>query len=433
MTRRWPIALLAIAAAILGCDLFIPSWWPGSLLPIPTATGKLAPTWPAPPTRTPPPTSSAPMATRTPQPTLQARPTRTPHPTQPPAAPLLVPLIDDADLVLDTQGWVRAQGRLFWTDDGGSSWRDITPPIGENAYLWWVRFFDTHRGIALAVAKLPADQWPLEARIVVLRTDDGGRSWAGSAEWATLAFSSEGKLDYAFALSPDQIWVSVDMTQSMNSSMGEVFRTDDGGRSWSKSDLPYSGQVVFVSSDTGFTASSCCYGAFPQLYRTRNGGGEWEQQTLAPIPDDTRWYWHDYGMPVFFGPLEGVTAVALRNADWRPTDLVLYRTRDAGASWEEVTAFAGASESAGISSHSTVLDAASATVWGVILGDVAAVTRDGGESFAEWSLASMSPGVDKLMLSDGELAWALEFHNEGHKLLRTHDQGAHWEAVVGPW
>ena len=378
-----------------------------------------------------PPTQRAPV--KSPTVHLSPTPTRTPPPTQPPAAPLLVPLIDDADLVSGSHGWVQTHGRVYWTDDGGTSWREITPPIPEDADLWWLRFLDAQHGIALVVAKQPGDGWPVDARIVVLRTDDGGRSWAGPAEWATLAFSSEGELEYAFALSQDRIWVTVNMTQSMNSSVGEVFRTDDGGRSWSKARLPYSGQVEFTSADNGFTASSCCYGVIPQLYRTHDGGWTWEQQTLAPIPDESRWYWHDYSMPVFFGARDGVTAVALRNTDGRPTDLALYRTRDAGASWEEIAVFAGASESAGITSHSTALDAASVKVWGVILGDEAAVTRDGGESFTEWPLAPMLGWVRKLLLSDGDLAWAVEVHNEGLKLFRTDDQGLHWEVVIGPW
>jgi photosystem II stability/assembly factor-like uncharacterized protein len=344
---------------------------------------------------------------------------------------LIPSLIDDADLVSGMSGWVQADGKMFWTDDGGSAWRDITPPVPEDAYLWWVRFFDVQHGIALVVGENPPGEWPSEVRILVLRTDDGGRSWTGPAEWATLSLLRRGWARYAYALSQNRIWVSADITEMANSSTGEFFRADDGGRSWSEVSTFFSGQVVFLTADTGFTAGFE-NSSIPQLYRTRDGGKTWQQQNLAPIPDDERWYWHDYGIPVFFGPRDGVTAVALRGADWRWTDLVLYRTRDAGESWEQVAVFPGASESAMITADSTPLDAASATIWGVVHTDEAEVTRDGGESFTRWDLSPMSY-VPKLLLSEGSLAWALELHNEGYHLYRSLDAGIHWEDVIGPW
>ena len=429
--RSWLVILALGFAPVLACQLTVPSWWPGAVSSIPTRTGRIASTWHGLPSATQPPPTASPNATRTPSPTYRTPPTRTARPT--PTVTLDAPVVVSAELVADTKGWVRTAGMMLWTDDGGSSWRDISPPAPEDAYLWWPRFFDPQHGIGLLVGIPPNSRYVKEIGIRVLRTEDGGRSWEGQHEWSTLEFVHAGYPRFAWALDSDRIWVSVDTTEMANSSQGELFRTLDGGRTWSRSRLPLSASVTFVSSDIGFAVGSPG-GAPLQLYRTGDGGNTWLPQSLAPEPDDLGFGHHEYRPPVFISPIEGLAVVALRDPAMQQVGVALYHTRDAGETWKQIVVFEGVSEVVmGDLDDLTPLEVVSPTTWGVVLGNVAAFTHDAGHSWKELPLSPASMVTSHLFFTETGFAWELTPQNVGALLYRSNDWGQHWELVSGPW
>ena len=58
---------------------------------------------------------------------------------------------------------------MVQTVDGGQSWRDVTPPSGQELDFHDVEAFDRNQALALAVGLAEASK--------IYRTADGGTSW----------------------------------------------------------------------------------------------------------------------------------------------------------------------------------------------------------------------------------------------------------------
>ena len=76
-------------------------------------------------------------------------------------------------LVAPGSGWALLGQQLFWTDSGGTQWRDITPPSLGGASLRAASFADATHGwvIGTALAANGALTYQLA------RTTDGGQTW----------------------------------------------------------------------------------------------------------------------------------------------------------------------------------------------------------------------------------------------------------------
>ena len=87
--------------------------------------------------------------------------------------------VRDMRLLTASQGWVLTDRRLARTDDSGESWRDIAPPDVPAEDIHGVYFLDPSHGW---LARLAQGESSLErgARLEILRTEDGGRTWSGA-------------------------------------------------------------------------------------------------------------------------------------------------------------------------------------------------------------------------------------------------------------
>ena len=251
----------------------------------------------------------------------------------------------------------------------------------------------------------------------VLRTADGGRTWAEA--WGTAGClmgcrgDGEGAAP-AFFLNATTAW--------MWAPFG-VARTLDGGTSWSRTPMcgggralpgrggagalcvrpQCGGAVRFVSDDVGWAAS-------PQgLFATTDGGETWVRQWPAP------------SLP---GPLAAVSFGSASTGFAIPVDRpeALVETRDGGRTWTPLRAPLPGQALAGLSFRS----ATAGCVWSA---SQLACTDDGGSTWRPVRTPDTQPAIVGAGFADAEHGWAASF---GGALWFTADGGAEWRRA-GPF
>lgn len=230
-----------------------------------------------------------------------------------------------AELVSGERGWARTHGGLYWTDDGGRHWREITPP-GDPGAIDGVYFRNARQGWA------GAEEGSEGANHVVLfATADGGRSWRRAPiEVKGLSTIAAG-VGFA-ALGRRQVFALVAESLDTASSVGHLFTSSDGGRHWRQlPDPPHDGAMSFESPQDGWFAAG---GHLPGLYRTRDGGHTWTEVKVRPHPGVAA---RDaaFGPPRIDRNGDGLLPVIFRAP--AAVTAALYRTRDHGHHWEPVS------------------------------------------------------------------------------------------------
>jgi len=119
-----------------------------------------------------------------------------------------------------------ADFRIYVTSDGGQTWSITQQNTNPGAFYDCMTFFNDQRG--LLVSDPPDGQ-----HFLVLATDDGGLSWHVTGQQMPQALPGEA----AFAASGECI-TSHGGRAWFGTSAGRVFRSDDGGASWTVSQTP---------------------------------------------------------------------------------------------------------------------------------------------------------------------------------------------------
>ncbi len=307
------------------------------------------------------------------------------------------------------------------TDDGGRTWRDVSPNHHVNAAF----FLDRDHAWALIVQRVGASA---EVQARVYWTQDAGRSWkAGSVLDGAYPM---GQLTFADA---QHGWFAQTRRISDGSQEVAIFRTADSGLTWRQMSatiaddraseterLPESCHKTFLVLDRarGFATGSC-RGGLPFLFRTEDGGATWRRQVLL-VPGESG----QVGVcvcsvsgPTFPTANDGFIAV------WGDVRAV-YATHDGGVTWQQAgwPADAGPSGIKFVDAlHGWLSDARD--IYG---------TTDGG---ATWThLSRVLDGGPLSFISPTE-GWAWLRHGWEEKgpaaLVHTTDGGRTW-AVVNP-
>lgn len=277
-------------------------------------------------------------------------------------------------MISDTVGWALS-ANLERTTDGGKTWQTVAPSdhqeIFGTVYVYdeQIAWYQTYDPQTFATAAF-------------YRTNDGGQTWTRFA-WnsPTLAPSGLGVIDgqtawvsasdYSgdiptfgvfllggasqsvqqvnlppqtqsglgdnFFVSPQVGWVSSVTPNDNGNSAYTLFRTSDGGQSWTQVDLPIpagisdtasivniqflgfgDGQEGYLTAQIGETSSYMSYSRL--VYRTQDGGQTW-QSYGASIPENSRIIqidnWHVVNSGIVFVAIGGVVGLAeLQSGTW---------------------------------------------------------------------------------------------------------------------
>jgi photosystem II stability/assembly factor-like uncharacterized protein len=172
---------------------------------------------------------------------------------------------------------------IYSTGDGGSSWQEMSNGTWNDLYS--VFFLNDNDG------------WAGGNNQTLLRTHDGGKHWA-----FTRLPSPYPLTDIQF-INSDTGWLI----------SGDVHRTVDGGLSWLKSTLPGDpvSDLYFIDSQMGW-----CVGSGGLLYRSFNGGIDWQEKNSGTEKDLKAVYFVD------------------EHKGWIAGEGVVLKSTDGGESWE---------------------------------------------------------------------------------------------------
>ena len=331
-------------------------------------------------------------------------------------------------LVTPSEGWVLTDDGLLWTSGSPGTSRRITPANQAPGAIGAVFFLDGPHGWA-ATATGRTEQG---TELTVFRTEDNGSTWT-SAKLTTSPGASD-PTSFSF-VDPRHGWLLVDVESSSNFNLGELYRTSDGGSTWSKISAPSGGTIRFATQSLGFLAGGP---AGDKLYVTRDGGSSWQPQTVQ-LPQGFADAVPVYGTPVFTGARVGVLAVTVSGT--AASAVVFYATTDAGASWQlaAVRLVPGSLEQ-GASVPSDVLGVDS---WVTVSPSGARVfsTTDRGRNWRVVAPNGLPAGVSQVdfatpsrgwsLISAGECAGSKDNCTITREVRETVDGGQTWNVVAG--
>jgi photosystem II stability/assembly factor-like uncharacterized protein len=195
------------------------------------------------------------------------------------------------------------------SDDDGLSWEEVSHPGA------WFNAF-TFVSDAVGFAGGDPD--------VIHRTADGGTTWT------TIPLSHPLGSGYRVSdlSAPDASTVVV---SGFGASRGGVFRSVDGGLSWSfaSGGLPANqglNTVSFVDAMTGYAGTGGAGGS--SLYRTIDGGASWQPMSTVGFPlaiRDMHWYDADEGLIAGWLSPGGIIRTENGGDDWEPVTDVAVR------------------------------------------------------------------------------------------------------------
>jgi photosystem II stability/assembly factor-like uncharacterized protein len=225
-------------------------------------------------------------------------------------------------------GWTDsaiARGGISVTTTGGRTWREVRQM----------------RGSPYAIATQEDSAWALVGngqggRARLWRSRDRGATWRriGPVPVDAVAFTDD---DHGYGVSGEA---------SSDGRPGPIYRTADGGRTWTRAarpcpaGAPDTRAVAFVSASTGWV--SCTGGAggawgAKAIARTTDGGGTWSVVAAGYLPPGSP---HDVGRLDPYGQ-GGDLAFAEDGAGLLMTGRgAQYRSEDAGVTWHAMRPFA---------------------------------------------------------------------------------------------
>lgn len=326
--------------------------------------------------------------------------------TAPPPGPVIVLA---AQFDSPRSGWValrsgigpQAPSGIYRTDDGGRSWQPLPVPV-RTPTAASLRFFDPRSG----VLEMTRDE--SDGRTSLFATADGGGSWQS----LSLPAYRNGRVSLFFA----DARAGFEVFQPSGSAAALVYRTADGGRTWSRPPMaglpdgrPLFG-VGFIDAVHGFAWAEVLDGL--RLFRTTDAADSWTP-TATPF--------------VFQEPLAAEPPMAFGSVVIYPVSDVLLVSRDGGASFDE---FREPPVAAGTDAHLACADALHCAL---AYTRFYVSTSDGGRTWTTQA-ARLPKGVSfgPLQQVDAHTASSIATTAQGQHLLVTHDSGATWHEVALP-
>ncbi len=375
-----------------------------------------------------------------------------PHSTDPASIPI-PPLpefsgggavrVDSIQMIDTHNGWgvgglENKSNRLLRTADGGTAWRDVTPPepapLGAPEGTAITFFLDANRAwVTFAYQALLATP-------TVWRTQDGGQTWQASQPVDITGlgeFYSPSDVQFS---DEQNGWMLIQLGVIISPDFVALFGTRDGGQTWQRIVDPArrnlqqtcgASGVTFRDPLTGWVAGDCLgLGPGVSFQRTRDGGQTWEPQSLPPpaeAPDLFAGSDFSCGVdaPRLLSPQSAVLAVACIGLADDSSENFLYATSDGGENWNVVGPLPVYDSFSFINPNMGWVIGASAPQ-----GDAPRDlfrTVDGGHS---WTKVTTVAWRGQLNFVDEQTGWAVAQAGGALALVKTLDGGAAWQTIV---
>ncbi|HZD41400.1 MAG TPA: hypothetical protein VE131_11795 [Terriglobales bacterium] len=365
------------------------------------------------------------------QPTAVPPPTEippTPYPDTPSPPEIAAPRVEtpallDIHFLNELDAWGVTETQIVRTNDGGLTWYNVTPPdLAETGTT--VETFILDKDHAW-VQKPDFNNFPNNG--LLYRTADGGLTWS----IASTPFSG-GDLSF---IDQQNGWMLADLGVGAGSNAVAVFQSGDGGATWVRTytndpndpgagdSLPLGGiksGLVPLNMQTAWVTGVIYASGTVYLYRTDNGGQTWSQVNLAlPAGAENSELGIDRDQMQFVSADNGFLVIRMAGEQ---TQSAVYVTNDGGDTWTLTPTLipnAGSSD---------FLSAQEAIIYN---GEQFYVTHDAANTWA-----TVSPNIvfgDSFGTMDfvnSNTGWIVTVTENHHSLYRTDDGGATWSAVI---
>jgi len=325
--------------------------------------------------------------------------------------------ITSIHMVDSTAGWAQTADRLLRTVDGGAHWTDVSPPGAGGSGHPATAFLGS------SAAWIVPEPRSGSTALDVFRTTDGGRTWTRSRVTA----ASVGQITFVDARTG---WMTVDLDNAAGSEALRLLRTMDGGATWAEvartdrpaapagHGLPLGGDkagFAFLDARTGWMAGYIPQDDYSYLYVTRNAGGMWERQALA-IPAGAGTVQFGLAVPSVFALGDAVLPVQLNSAG--PALSLVYVTHDGGRHWIPTAA---------VPLSATAASFPSVRVGWLTDGGRLYATTDAGHHWTALPRSALFTDATELDFITPSAGWAVR--DGAPSLLKTADGGRTWAAV----
>ncbi|MGH4028620.1 WD40/YVTN/BNR-like repeat-containing protein [Actinomycetota bacterium Odt1-20B] len=220
------------------------------------------------------------------------------------------------------------KGTVLRTTDGGTNWRDVSPPGASNVEFRDIEAYDARHAVALSIGEGEASR--------IYRTADGGKTWTESFR------NADPKAFYDCMTFFDRRH-GLAMSDPVDGKY-RILATADGGRSWKV--LPNKGMPAAQEGEASFAASGqCLVSSGPRDVWLATGGAAHARVLHSA---DRGLTWSAAKAPIPAGdPARGVFALAFRErgravqglavgGDYRPDQAspdAAALSRDGGRTW----------------------------------------------------------------------------------------------------
>jgi photosystem II stability/assembly factor-like uncharacterized protein len=329
-------------------------------------------------------------------------------------------------------GLSQVQDQVFRTQDGGKTWKDVTPPQPAPA--------TGDKAIAIGYFQDASTAWviygselvPPPAYLYFWVTHDGGATWRSSAidtsistEYFTPLF-----IDFADAMHG---WLLIYLGAGMSHNYVVLLGTTDGGLTWNTLVTPQDSNeiqacpkssMVFFDAQNGWLAREC-QGLFPapHIMRTTDGGVSWTR-IEPPAPASTPSLYTDYACDMlspnpFSASSVSMLMKCLSMADFKTQKDFLYTTTDGGASWSSNPLPADYLMGEGLSFFDDLN--------GFAFGRKIYKTADGGQT---WNFVQQVFWSGQFSFVNADLGWAAVVNDSNENaLVETINGGVKWEML----
>ncbi|HYC82593.1 MAG TPA: hypothetical protein VEB65_12445 [Solirubrobacterales bacterium] len=357
----------------------------------------------------------------------------------------------EGEMVRGDEGWVRSSIGLFWTADGGRTWRPLTSPVPGGRAFGSVYFASPRRGWALHENGREGDAHPS-----IYMTSDGGRTWHHTRlrGYDKLVMPAA---EASFSLvDGHELFALVRASGDTASSFGTLFVSHDAGRHWRVLPTPpHAGRISFETPRRGWLV-----GRSPGrgLWRTVDGGRTWALvepgKPLVPWPPEevsrgphesppaesvgTEFRWVDYTTPLIGPAGHGILGMVESSGEGieqrGPTRTLVWRTDDYGRSWHHrdridlpiKTGFLEAEQ------LFTRLGRGRSLLVHDPSDSVSAVVGPDGRPGPLRPTHGLLPYSEGLTFSDARHGFAFPIFSNGFSLSYTEDGGRKWSQVPVP-
>ena len=396
------------------------------------------------PTSLPPTQTEAPSATPLP-------PTETPTAVPPTATATTPPVnpiqhypsgqaftVTDIHMVDANVGWaiggfLSVGDHVLYTTDGGSTWKDVTPPESETAngdIQAATGFFQDAQTAWVTYAINGGTPVPTQA--VVWHTSDGAKSWQASQPLDLSGLSEIYVPSVLQFVAGQNGWLLVHVGVGMMHDYVVLYRSSDSGATWTRILDPYNdggiqscskNNMLFTDATHGWLTGDCGgVKAGALLFNSTDAGSTWQEVTL-PAPANAPALFDVNSQvacgsydPFFFG--NDLGHLGVRCGDYSGAQITytyyIYTTQNGGSTWT-VASYPG----------EALYFVSADTGWALSL--KIQRTTDGGATWAPISDVTWTAQMD--FISE-QIGWGVARGGNEEALVKTDNGGARWTILT---